>query len=320
MKKLNIFVAIQNFNWEEINLVQSLKDMGHSITWWDWKADGYWQYAQDWEGVKKKEMNELLINKVSKAHAEKKLDLFFSYLSDPVVYPETVSEITSFVSTLNFGCNDVHTFERGHIKTAPFFSLNWTTNKAAISNYNFVHAKVIQTPFGVNSQFYLVDSRNLPKLSFDVSFIGQPYGYRLLFLTYLINAKLGFSISGKVTYKRLIRTVLESRLNIGFCGLGDSEFSNKAMKQLRLRDFEVTAIGGLYLTEREPFITELFEEDKEMLFYSSPEELADKAVFYSRFKNRKERISIARAGQERCLNNYTWEKMFTKVFKKVGVI
>ena len=320
MKKLNIFVAIANFNWEYCNLVQPLIDIGHEIIHWDWKADGYWQYAQDWVEVKKQEMNDLLLEKVSKAHAEKKLDLFFSYLSDPVVCVETVQAITEFVPTLNFGCNDIHTFERGHIKIAPFFTLNWTTNKAAISNYEFINANIIQTPFGATSAFYCTDSKNIPKMSFDVSFVGQPYGYRLQMFSHLIHAKLGFSISGRVSYKRLIRTILESRVNIGFCGLGNAGFDNKEMKQLRLRDFEVPVIGGLYLTERESFITELFEENKEMLFYSSVEELVDKAVFYSRFKNRKERLSIARAGQEKCLSQYTWTKHFEKVFHRLGVI
>tara|TARA_R100001530_G_scaffold93239_1_gene64716 strand:- start:1396 stop:2361 length:966 start_codon:yes stop_codon:yes gene_type:complete len=321
MRKLNIFCAIQYFNWEKMNLVDSLIDMGHSVTSWDWKADGYKQYEPDWIPVKKKEMNELLLKKISKAHAEKPLDLIFGYLSDPVIDVQYIQEIKNWqIPIVNFGCNDVHTFERGNIMTAPFFDLNWTTNIAAVDNYKSVNAKVIQTPYGINPQFYRVDKRNMPKFAFDISFIGQPYGYRLPLFFNVVNAGVSYTLMGKVSYKRLIRTVLESRVCLGFSGLQNADYRNKAMKQLRLRDFEVPALGGLYLAEREPFLTELFEEDKEMLFYGSPEELVEKAVFYSRFKNRKERLVIAKAGQVRCLNCYTWEKQFEKVFKTLGVI
>ncbi len=321
MRKLNLFVAIGVFNWEKANLIDSLVDMGHSVTHWDWKAEKYNQYSMDWVSSKKKEMNEKLLCKISEAHKEKKLDAIVSYLSDPVIDVQYIQEIKNWqIPIVNFGCNDVHTFERGNIMTAPFFDLNWTTNIAAVDNYKSINAKVIQTPYGINPQFYRVDKRNMPKFAFDISFIGQPYGYRLPLFFNVVNAGVSYTLMGKVSYKRLIRTVLESRVCLGFSGLQNADYRNKAMKQLRLRDFEVPVLGGLYLAEREPFLTELFEEDKEMLFYGSPEELVEKAVFYSRFKNRKERLVIAKAGQVRCLNCYTWEKQFEKVFKTLGVI
>tara|TARA_Y100000310_G_C20697921_1_gene827081 strand:- start:1630 stop:2595 length:966 start_codon:yes stop_codon:yes gene_type:complete len=321
MKKLRIFCAVQVFNWEQPNLIDSLVGMGHDVIHWDFRADGWDQYDREWETVKKKEFNEELLKRVGKAHAEAKLDLFFGYLSDPVVYPQTIQEISTFVDTLNFGCNDINSFQRGHLKTASCFNLNWTTNIGAAKNYTEIGAKVFYAPYGINPNFYRIDkSRELPKFAFDVSFIGQPYGYRLGFFTMLVNKGLKYALLGKVSYKRFIRTVLESRVCLGFCGLSGYPFECNEMKQLRLRDFEVPALGSFYLTERQPFITTLFEEDKEMVFYSSLEEFTDKAIFYSRYKNRKARLEIARSGQNKCLNEYTWEKQFGKVFKELNLI
>lgn len=321
MKPLNIFCCVQSFNWENENLIKSLVDMGHKVTNFDFRSEGYDQYDSNWLLSGKKAMNDELLKRISKVHSEEKIDLFFGYLSDPVINPDYIKEISSWnITTLNFGCNDVNSFERGHSITAPFFDQNWTTNSAAVDDYKAIGAKVICIPFGINPKFYSVNMNTLPKLSFDVSFIGQPYGYRLSSFINLIKVGLSYAIMGKVSHKRFIRTVLESRVNIGFSGLGNASFADTSMKQLRLRDFEITALGGLYLTERIPDLENQFEDKKEILMYSTIEELIEKAMYYSRYKNRKERLEIARAGRIKCLNEYTWEKRFTKVFNHMGLI
>jgi len=319
MKKLRIFSAIQFFNWECENLVKPLRDMGHEVINWDFRGDGYNQYSHDWETCKKKEMNDELLKRVSKAHAEKQLDLFFGYLSDPVISVDSMMELKSYqIPLVNFSCNDVNSFERGLSRISPFFDLTWTTNRKALKNYQSVNAKAKFIPFGVNPNFYkLLDYKELPKFAYDVSFIGQPYGYRLPMIITLINKGLSYGIFGKTSYKRLIRTILETRVCLNFLGLPEADFNNHEMKQLRLRDFEVTALGGLLLTERIPEIQELFEDRKEVLMYNSVDEFIDLAIYYSRYKNRKERLEISRAGKKKCLNEYTWDNHFNTIFREM---
>lgn len=323
MKKLNIFMCVQNFNWELHNLVQPLIDLGHSVENFDFRSEGYDQYSKEWLGMgRKKEMNEELLRRVQKAHAHKPIDVFIGYLSDPVIDIEYLMELKSYqIPLINFSCNDVFHFERGLSRTAPIFDLNWTTNLKAIENYKGVHAKVKFMPYGINHNFYkVIEGRDLPKYAYDVSFIGQPYGYRLPMFVHLINKGLSYGIFGKTSYKRLIRTILETRVCVNFLGLAGSEFSDKSSKQLRLRDFEVTALGGLLLTERIPEMQQLFEDKAEVLMYDSIEEFIDLAIYYSRYKNRKERLKISKAGQRRTLSCYTWERHYTELFKELKLV
>lgn len=64
------------------------------------------------------------------------------------------------------------------------------------------------------------------------------------------------------------------------------------------RSFEIPASGALLLAERTGDHQALFEEDAEAVFWSSPEELCDKARHY--LANEPARARIAAAGRARC--------------------
>jgi spore maturation protein CgeB len=63
------------------------------------------------------------------------------------------------------------------------------------------------------------------------------------------------------------------------------------------RCFEIPACGKLLLSERTEDLINMFEEDKEAVFFSSPEELVEKALWLSQHPEDVERI--ARAGMQR---------------------
>lgn len=64
------------------------------------------------------------------------------------------------------------------------------------------------------------------------------------------------------------------------------------------RTFEIPACGSMLLADRTDEHREFFEEGKEAEYFSSVEELLDKATFYSR--NEGARSRMAEAGYERC--------------------
>lgn len=318
---MRIFCAIQNWNWELPNLILPLKDLGHDVILYDWKIEGFDQYDKDWDEAEggKYEMNLKLVDLVKQKNKIKKINLFFSYLSDPVIKPWVITEISLLgIPTLNFSCNDIFGFERGHSKTSPIFDLNWTTHKAALPNYKSVGAKAVCIPHGINPKFYKLESKQIPQFTYDVSFVGQLYGYRGEFLSQLVNQRLSYGILGKISFPRMLQTYLETKINVNFSGAPGANF-NSNNKFLRLRDFEVIATGGLYMTERCNFIQELYEEDKEIIFYDSVEEFIDKVKFYSNDKNRTKAKEIAKAGQRKCLSEYNCEKIFERVFKELGL-
>ena len=60
---------------------------------------------------------------------------------------------------------------------------------------------------------------------------------------------------------------------------------------------------------------ELFEEDREIVMFKTPEELVEKAAYY--LTHEKEREEIARAGRRKVLNCYTYEKKLKQLMKWV---
>ncbi|TAL67202.1 MAG: hypothetical protein EPN88_07600 [Bacteroidetes bacterium] len=72
-----------------------------------------------------------------------------------------------------------------------------------------------------------------------------------------------------------------------------------------MRLFEVTGMGSCLLTDNKKNMSELFDVDKEVVVYDSPEDCIRKIKWL--LENDEERIKIARAGQKKTLESHTVE-------------
>lgn len=72
------------------------------------------------------------------------------------------------------------------------------------------------------------------------------------------------------------------------------------------RIMDVMSAGGFVLSSYCAETAELFEEDKEIVMFRTPEELVEKVDYY--LAHDKEREQIARAGYEKVINCFTYEK------------
>ena len=73
-----------------------------------------------------------------------------------------------------------------------------------------------------------------------------------------------------------------------------SFFSTGNRDTATFRVFEIPALGGFMLCQRSPLVEELFRRDREVVYFSSPQELVDKCRFSScprrpETENRKQR-------------------------------
>ena len=68
-----------------------------------------------------------------------------------------------------------------------------------------------------------------------------------------------------------------------------------------------------------PAIEPHFEADKEILYYSSAEELADKIRFYTDPKQDGVRANIRAAARARTLRDHTWTQRFNDIFRLLGI-
>jgi spore maturation protein CgeB len=73
-----------------------------------------------------------------------------------------------------------------------------------------------------------------------------------------------------------------------------------------MRLFEATGVGTMLITDWFDNLPELFEPEKEVVAFRSPEECIDKVRFYLAHDDARRRI--AAAGQARCLREHTYEQ------------
>lgn len=77
------------------------------------------------------------------------------------------------------------------------------------------------------------------------------------------------------------------------------------------RVMDVMGAGGFVLSNYCEETAELFEEDKEIVMYKTPEELFEKVDYY--LKHDKEREQIALAGHRKVIACYTYEEKLKKL-------
>ena len=99
----------------------------------------------------------------------------------------------------------------------------------------------------------------------------------------------------------MVKTYSRSKINLGFSGIGSYE----DLYCLKGRDFEITMSGGLYLTEHHEELSNFFRIGKEILSWSTVDELVEKIQFL--LSNDKLRADIS----SECLRNsrekHSWQ-------------
>ena len=83
---------------------------------------------------------------------------------------------------------------------------------------------------------------------------------------------------------------------------------------VHLRNFEIPMSGGLQFCEYFPELAECFEDEKEIIFYHSKEELIEKARYYLSPTHDSERRIIRLSARKRAEGEHTWWHRFSKAF------
>ena len=122
-----------------------------------------------------------------------------------------------------------------------------------------------------------------------------------------------------LSFPEMARLYCRGKITLGFNERGHTHLLKRPLVASRPRDFEAAASGACHLMYRVPATQEHFEEDSEMLFYSSPEELADKARFYLDPRRESLRAEIGRRARERVLREHTWTHRFGRLFEELDL-
>ena len=354
--------AVDSNIWRR-NLYESLVSLGHEVVEFegDWsetflKLDTFNPSHQGFIKRNRPLFSAELIKQVEAAHAIAPLDLFFSYLWDACVTPETIDAIGALgVPTVNWYCNG--SFQLNLVEQiSPHFDFCLVPEKFRLKDYEAMGAHPIYCQEAANSDFY--KPVDVP-YDLDVAFVGMAYGERPAAVAGLIEQGIDVrvwgplwtrftregqtmrmqagkikrallrqpspapvwlparNVGGILSDEKLVETFSRAKINLGFSSCGETHREGERIVQIRLRDFEVPMSGGFYLVEHMEELAEFFEIGREIETYHDFDELADKIRFY--LSHDEARETIRRAGFERARRDHTWRKRFEMAFDYMGL-
>ena len=119
------------------------------------------------------------------AHAQKPIDLFFSYFYSAYVEPDVIREISAMgIVTVNWYCNASYQFHLVE-EIAPAYDYCLVPEKFRLDDYRRIGAHPIYCQEAANPNIY--KPYDLPQ-EYDVTFVGQKYGTRPMYVCALLDA------------------------------------------------------------------------------------------------------------------------------------
>jgi spore maturation protein CgeB len=245
--------------------------------------------------------------------------------SGELIGPSLVCELKKrFGTVINYNNDDPYGSRDGrrwrlYLAAAPIYDLiivvrdlNVTeAHKAGASNV----LRVLMSADEIEHSPRPLQPQDYSRWASDVVFVGTWMRERGPFMTRLIELGVPLSIYGDSWQKapewRILRSVWRgpalygdeyarviqcAKVCLGLLSKGNRDLSTQ-------RSFEIPHLGGVLCAERTSEHTQLYREDEEAVFWSSPEECA--AQSKRLLQDETFRNSVARSGRRRCLENRT---------------
>jgi spore maturation protein CgeB len=191
--------SFQSNLWRN-NLYQPLVDLGHDVVEFQYDLRETFQNLDPTNPEHKSfirknrpKVTSELLRQIKVSHAEKPIDLFFSYFYDACVMPEAIDEIKSMgIKTVNWYCNGSYQL---HLvsEISPHYDWCLVPEKFRIKDYLAMGANPIYCQEAANPNIY--KPYDLP-VEFDVTFVGQAYGERPALIQYLLNNGIDVRVWG----------------------------------------------------------------------------------------------------------------------------
>ena len=226
-----------------------------------------------------------------------------------------------------------HNQSQNFIDCIKYYDIHITTKSFIISKlYELGAREVLFTNKSFSDKFHY--PRNLSEedtdmLAADVGFVGVWEKERCNSVIHLAKNGINVRVFGAGRWKRYKNKY--PNLVIEDLGLFSEDYP-KSFRAFKIslcflrkinydlqtaRTMEIPACEGFMMAERSIEHEALFEDGKEVVFFSDDDELLEKCKYY--LKAEKERIQIAKKGRKRCLesgysNEETIKKLLNKIF------
>jgi spore maturation protein CgeB len=334
------------------NLHDSLVALGHEVIEFEYDLGATFRHldparpeSAEFIGRNRPQLGSALLDQIRAVHAEKPVQMFFSYFYDACVEPGVIDAIRALgIVTVNWFCNASYQL---HLvsEIAPHYDWCLVPEHNRLPLYLIIGAHPLYCQEAANPNIYKPSDR--PE-EFDVAFVGQCYADRPEIVLWLREQGLdvrvwgtlwehhvaprsrnplrrwlskphglpAHAVGGVLSDSALVELYSRARINLGFAVVGDTQGAQR-ITQVRLRDFEVPMSGGFYLAEHSDELAEFFTPGVEIETWRSREELRDKCSYY--LAHDEERRRIAAAGRARALREHTWEHRFRAAFEAMGL-
>ena len=307
----------------------------------------FFPYDELLASVGRDNMNQMLLEKV----AEEKPDLCFFSLFTDEIKQETIQQLTDSGKTVTFNwfADDKWRFHNYTKYWAPLFSWVSTDQKSALKEYKKIgYDNVVVGCWGCNQNIF----KPLPlEKIYDVTFVGKVYGVRRKLVEKLKKAGIKIECfgsgwpNGRVSQEKMVEIFSQSKINLNFTekralsakSVARIFFSKKDGKivfniptqwlgnlrslldelqnEIKGRNFEIPGCDAFMITGDAQNLEDYYVPDKEIVVYKNSKDLISKINDY--LAHPKKREAIAHAGYKRTMQEYTYEKIFNKIFNLI---
>ena len=129
----------------------------------------------------------------------------------------------------------------------------------------------------------------------------------------------GIEIGDEVSLEDMVAFYGQCAMSLGVSELYNTRILENPLYQYPLRDFECPMSGCAHLVRRCAELEECFADGKEVLFYDSIEECADKGRFFLLGDHENDVLEIGRAARARSVQEHTWMRRFGALWKHLGI-
>ena len=342
------------------NLYLPLVSLGHDVVEFDYDLAGTFKHLDAHDpaqsafiAANRPRVTAELLRQVKAAHADRPIDLLFTYFYDACVLPDAIDEIKALgITTVNWYCNgsyQLHLVEN----IAPHYDWCLVPEKFRLPDYAAMGAHPIYCQEAANPDIYLPSTLTG---EFDAVFVGQAYGERPAYIKHLRDFGIDVRVWGPnwanygpvsplrraarwgrqalrggtlpvmlpanilgapLSDDAMVRMYSRAKIILGFSSCGETHLGETRILQVRLRDFEVPMSGGFYLVEYMEELEEFYEIGREIVCYDGPDDLTAKIKYF--LAHDAEREQIRQAGHARCRRDHTWQKRFQAAFALMGL-
>jgi len=251
------------------------------------------------------------------------------------IYPKTLRKIKEKyknIKIVNFSLDDMYAKHNRSIyytKSIKYYDLIVTTKSYNVNELPKIGAKKVFFTYQGYSKDIHVPIIN-KTINHDVLFIGYPEEERINSILYLANNGIKINIYGYpkvwekfnleheniINHKKTLEGIKYSEVisnsKITLC------FLRKINRDLHTsRSIEIPACKGFMIAEKTNEHTELFEENKEAVFFQNEEELLEKTIYF--LENETERENIRNNGYIKCLKkDYSYDNIIGRIFNELS--